>query len=94
MLGQLLRADNDADLRQGATGRGIIECVEPRVRVALITQGRAVSSRLVLFKVGEHVVFEVVKVLPDLPRDTGILEVFGKGLPYKGKAVDFRLFAA
>lgn len=94
VLGELLRADDDADLGEAAGLGGVVKGVEAGVGVALFAEGGAVGGFLVLLKVGEHVVLEIVEVLPDLPGDAGVFEIFGPCLPDKGKTVNFGLFAA
>lgn len=93
MLSELLRTDDVADLRQSTLSSRLVKGIKAGVRVTLVAQGRTILGSLVLLKVGEHVVFKVVKVLPHLPGDAGILEVLGEGLPDKGEAVDLGLLA-
>lgn len=72
MFALLLRADDPTHLRQRALGRRVVKGVEARVGVAPGAERRAVFRRLVLLKVGQHVVLKVVHVLPHLPGDAGL----------------------
>lgn len=94
MLTLLLRANDPADLREGTTGTSIIEGIQTRERDALVTKGLAVGRLLVLLEVSQHVVLKVVKVLPNAPRDTSILQVLRSGLPDKREAVVARRVTA
>jgi hypothetical protein len=90
VLGQLCRTDDVADLGESSLLSILVELGQAGIGVSLLHQSRAIGGILILLKVGQHVVFEVVKILIHLPAHSGFLQVLGECLPGERIAVEMR----
>lgn len=94
VLGQLGRSNNEADFGEGAIGSSGVEGIETHVGHALLSKGGVLVGLLELLEPGQWVIVEVVSVLVQLPRDTGLLVELVNSLPLQRVAVDTEAITA